>query len=140
MTTYRQIHGVRVVSLTSCQPFKDAKEATLAMTNYRQIHGVRVVSLTSCQPCKDVKETTIAITNYRQIHGVRVVSLTSCQPFKYLKKPLSHDPLLGKNIFSWVSTHEINLEIHWVSQFFGHTLFGENAKFPIFWSEIESQF
>jgi len=26
------------------------------------------------------------------------------------------------------------------SQFFGHGLFGENAKFPIFWSEIESQF
>ena len=74
------------------------------------------------------------MTTYRQIHGVRVVSLTSCQPFKYLKKPLSHDPLLGKNIFSWVSTHEINLEIHWVSQFFGHTLFGENAKFPIFWT------
>ena len=26
-------------------------------------------------------------------------------------KPLSHDPFLGKNIFSWVSTHEIYLEI-----------------------------
>ena len=27
------------------------------------------------------------------------------------KKPLSLDPFLGKNIFSWVSTHEIYLEI-----------------------------
>ena len=29
---------------------------------------------------------------------------------KFLEKPLSHDPFLGKN-FSWVSTHEIYLEI-----------------------------
>ena len=27
------------------------------------------------------------------------------------EKPLSHDPFLGKNIFSWLSTHEIYLEI-----------------------------
>jgi len=26
------------------------------------------------------------------------------------EKPLSHAPFLGKNIFSWVSTHEIYLE------------------------------
>ena len=30
---------------------------------------------------------------------------------KFPEKPLSHDPFLGKNIFSWVSTHEIYLEI-----------------------------
>ena len=30
---------------------------------------------------------------------------------KFAEKPLSHDPFLGKNIFSWVSTHEIYLEI-----------------------------
>ena len=29
----------------------------------------------------------------------------------YPDLPLSHDPFLGKNIFSWVSTHEIYLEI-----------------------------
>ena len=29
---------------------------------------------------------------------------------KFPEKPLSHDPFLGKNIFSWV-THEIYLEI-----------------------------
>ena len=27
------------------------------------------------------------------------------------EKPLSHDPYLGKNIFLWASTHEIDLEI-----------------------------
>ena len=29
---------------------------------------------------------------------------------KFPEKPLSHDPFLGKNIFSWVSTHEIYQE------------------------------
>ena len=31
---------------------------------------------------------------------------------KFPEKPLSHDPFLGKNIFSWASTHEIYLEIN----------------------------
>ena len=30
---------------------------------------------------------------------------------KFPEKPLSHDPFLRKNIFSWISTHEIYLEI-----------------------------
>ena len=30
---------------------------------------------------------------------------------KFPEKPLSHDPFLGKNSFSWVSTYEIYLEI-----------------------------
>ena len=30
---------------------------------------------------------------------------------KFPERPLTHDPFLGKNISSWVSTHEIYLEI-----------------------------
>ena len=30
---------------------------------------------------------------------------------KFPEKPLTHDPFLGKNISSWVSTHELYLEI-----------------------------
>ena len=28
-----------------------------------------------------------------------------------METPLSHDPFLGKNIFSWASTHELYLDI-----------------------------
>ena len=38
------------VSLTSLVGWQDVKETTLAITISRQLHGVRVVSLTSCRP------------------------------------------------------------------------------------------
>ena len=42
---------------------------------------------------------------------------------KVPEKPLSHDPFLGKHIFWWVSTHEVEMEI-------------VSAKSPPSWPEI----